>query len=385
MFSPSLIRAAIIPRSTLWIFLDTIWKYESFMADITQKRVLSGIRATGKLHLGNYFGAVKGMLELQNNPQFQTFYMVADAHTLTTPYDVEALRNDRRSVYLDYLSVGLDPEKSVIFQQSEVPYHFELAFYFSSVTTIARMQHLPTFKDKIKQHPNHSTMALLNYPVLMAADILLYKADLVPVGIDQEPHLEVSREIARKMNQTYGTKLPEPVRFATSGEYIPGLVGEGKMSKSVAGSAIDLNDSLEAIQSKVAKIATDGGKGMVTSVTAGGSVSRQEKKYLSQGITEGEGAESFGVKTLFTLVELFEGQAKRSELEALYSGAGVRYGDVKKDLSQAIFTELAPIQEKRRELEAQPKMVDEIIASGNEKARQEAQKNLTEIKTSLGL
>src|SRR3989344_988000 len=156
-----------------------------------EKRVLSGIRATGRLHLGNFLGAVMGMLELQNSPDYETLYMVADVHTITTPFNIEELRKNRREVIIDYLAAGLDPEKSVIFQQSEVSEHLELAFYFSSVATIARMQHLPTFKEKVKQYPHHSTMALLNYPILMASDILVYKAGLVPVGIDQEPHLEV--------------------------------------------------------------------------------------------------------------------------------------------------------------------------------------------------
>jgi len=156
-------------------------------------RVLSGIRATGRLHLGNYLGAVKGMLELQADPDYETLFMVADAHAVTTPFEIEQLRKNRREVILDYLSCGLDPVKSVIFQQAEVSQHFELAFYFSAVMTIAKMQHLPTFKDKVKQYPEHATMALLNYPLLMAADILVYKADSVPVGIDQEPLRSDSR------------------------------------------------------------------------------------------------------------------------------------------------------------------------------------------------
>src|SRR3989338_6168405 len=219
---------------------------------MTKKRVLSGIRATGRLHLGNYLGAVKGFLALQENPEYECLYMVADVHTLTTPYQVEELRQNRREVILDYLAAGLDPDKSVLFQQAEVPEHFELAFYLSSITTIAKMQHLPTFKDKVKQYPEHATMALLNYPVLMAADILIYKAGLVPVGIDQEPHIEVAREIARRMNQDYGTDFPEPKRFATKGEYVPSLLGEGKMSKSVEGSYINLTDDLETIKKKLA-------------------------------------------------------------------------------------------------------------------------------------
>jgi len=223
---------------------------------MVKHRVLSGIRATGRLHLGNYFGAVKGMLALQNDPDYETLYMVADVHTLTTPYTIEELRKNRREVILDYLAAGLDPKKSILFQQAEVNEHIELAFYFSSVVTIAKMQHLPTFKDKVKQYPEHATMALLNYPILMAADILVYKASLVPVGIDQEPHLEVAREIARRMNQDYGTDFPEPKRFATKGEYIPSLTGEGKMSKSVEGSYINLTDDLETIRKKIRSVPT---------------------------------------------------------------------------------------------------------------------------------
>ena len=219
---------------------------------IMKKRVLSGMRASGRLHLGNYLGGAKGMLELQNNPEYETLYMVADVHGITAPYEVKKLQQNRREMLLDYLSVGLDPEKSVVFMQSTVPEHLELAFYLSSVVSMFRMQHLPTFKDEVKKHPDNVTMALLGYPVLMAADILIYKAGLVPVGIDQEPHLEVAREIARKMNDTYGTKFPEPIRFATKGEYVPSLSGEGKMSKSVEGSYINLTDDLKTIQKALA-------------------------------------------------------------------------------------------------------------------------------------
>ena len=322
------------------------------------KRVLSGIRATGRLHLGNYLGAVKGMLELQDNPEYETLYMVADVHTITTPYNVEELRKNRREVILDYLAAGLDPEKSVIFQQSEIPQHLELAFYFSSIVTIAKMQHLPTFKDKVKQYPEHATLALLNYPALMAADILVYKASLVPVGIDQEPHLEVAREIARRFNQDYGTDFPEPKRFATSGEYVPSLTGEGKMSKSVEGSYINLTDDLETIESKIAKIPTDSGLGIEI---AG------------------------GVKSLFEFVELFEGKEKRDNLETQYKNSGVRYGDIKKELSEAIFKELQPIQEKRRGLENNPDYVNKVIAEGAEKARKLAQETIDEVREKMGL
>jgi tryptophanyl-tRNA synthetase len=324
------------------------------------KRVLSGIRATGRLHLGNYLGAVKGMLDLQANSELETFYMVADGHTLTTPYNVDELRRDRRAVMLDYLAVGLDPERSVIFLQSMVSEHFELAFYLSSVATIARMQHLPTFKDKVKQHPHHSTMALLNYPILMAADILIYQASLVPVGIDQEPHLEVAREIARKMNAEYGTDFPEPKRFATTGEYVPSLQGQGKMSKSVEGSYITLMDDLETIQKRLASAPTDGGRGDAVP-------------------TEG------GVANLLKLVELFQGEERRREYEAAYLAEGLRYGDLKHDLSTAIYAELEPIQEKRRQLESDQQQIDLVIKAGADKARVVASGTVALVKEKMGL
>ena len=329
-----------------------------------KKTVLSGIRATGRLHLGNYLGAVKGMLELQNNPEYQTFYMVADVHTITTPYNVEELKQNRREVIIDYLAAGLDPEKSVIFQQAEVPEHLELAFYFSSVITIARMQHLPTFKEKIKQHPDHATMALLNYPILMASDILIYKAGLVPVGIDQEPHLEVARMIANNMNSAYGTDFPEPVRFATRGEYVPSLTGEGKMSKTVEGSFINITDDLETIKSKVARMPTDSGTGI---------------------ISEGGPERGSAIATVLAFVKLFMGEEKVEEYKKLYISSGIRYGDLKKELSEAIYEELKPLQEKRKELENNPEYVDKVIKEGAERARTVASETVKEARERMGL
>jgi tryptophanyl-tRNA synthetase len=325
------------------------------------KRVLSGIRATGRLHLGNYLGAVKGMLELQDRSDLETLFCVVDLHATTTPYDPKTLPQNTRSVILDYLACGINPGKSALYVQSDLADLIaQLSFYFSTVETIARMQHLPTFKDKVKQHPNNVTMALLNYPLLMAADILIYKAELVPVGIDQEPHLEVAREIARKMNDTYGTKFPEPVRFATSGEYVPSLTGEGKMSKSVEGSYISLTDNLELITKKLAGAPTDSGKGEIVPPTG-------------------------GVANLLKFVELFEGIEKRKMYEEKYMGEGIRYGDLKKELAEAIYKELKPIQEKRKELEHKTSYVDEVIKSGAEKARKIAQETVLEVKEKMGL
>lgn len=327
---------------------------------MNKKRVLAGIRATGRLHLGNYLGAVKGMLTLQESNEYETLYMVADVHAITTPYSVSELSDNRVEVIKDYLACGIDPEKSILFLQSEVNEHLELAFYLSSVMTIARMQHLPTFKEKVKQYPEHATMALLNYPILMAADILLYKAGLVPVGIDQEPHLEVARETARKMNDQYGMDFPEPVSFKTSGKYVPSLVGKGKMSKSVEGSYITLTDTLEVIKKRLAGAPTDSGQG---------------------NLVPQEG----GVANLLTLVELFEGKEKKLAYEAMYLSSGIRYGDLKNELAEAIFNELRPIQAKRAELDANPELVRRVIKEGTERARSVAKATVLEVREKMGL
>ncbi len=325
-----------------------------------KQRILSGMRATGRLHLGNYLGAAKGFLELQSNPNYETFYMVADLHALTTPYDKASLRQNVRDVIIDYMAVGLDPEKSVLFVQSMVPQHAELAFLFSTVTTVAKMMHLPTYKEKVKQYPENASMALLNYPVLMAADILIYKAGLVPVGIDQEPHLEVAREIARRMNQDFGTDFPEPQRFATKGEYVPSLTGEGKMSKTVEGSYINLTDDLEMIKKKLSGAPTDSGKG---------------ETVPDRG----------GVANLLKFVELFQGEERRKKYESEYMGVGVRYGDLKSELAEAIYKELEPIQKKRLELQSKPEYVEEVISDGSVRAGMVAQETMRELREKMGL
>lgn len=323
--------------------------------------IFSGIRATGRLHLGNYLGAVKGMLQLQQDSDYQMLFSVVDVHAMTTPYDKDKLSQQTYDVVLDYLASGLDPQKSVLLVQSKVgDLHAELAFYFSTVMTIARMQHLPTFKDKVKQHPDDVTMALLNYPLLMAADILAYYSELVPVGIDQEPHLEVTREIARKMNAQYGLNFPEPKRFATRGEYVPSLSGTGKMSKSVAGSYINLTDDLEMIKKRLAAAPTDSGQG---------------KAVPTQG----------GVANLLKFVELFQGEERWREYEAMYVSDGIRYGDLKNELAEAIYAELEPIQQKRAELEKNPDYVEQVIEEGAKKAREIASVTLKEVKRKMGL
>ncbi len=341
-----------------------------------KKTVLQGMRPTGKLHIGNYLGTAKGMLALQEDPEYETFYMVADLHGLTTPFDPKKIGLNAKSVIIDYLSVGLDPEKSAIFAQSQLAdLHTQLAFYFSSVVTVARMQHLPTFKEKVKQHPENVNMALLNYPVLMAADILIYKASMVPVGLDQESHIEVTREIARKMNEMYGMDFPEPQRFKTKGEYVPSLTGEGKMSKSVEGTYINLTDSLDEIKAALARVTTDSGRGVVRKMEG-----KKEYYYENEN-----GKLSEGVGALMKFVELFQGFEKMKEYQAQYDADGVRYGDLKNSLAEAIYKELEPIQQKRRELEANPEFVDKVIAQGAEKARKVAAATVEQVRQKMGL
>lgn len=325
-----------------------------------KKRVLSGIRATGSLHLGNYLGAIKGMIKLQNDPAYETLYMVADLHSINTEYDPATFQASVRNVVLDYLAAGLDPQKAVIFVQSHVPEHVELSYLLSPLFTVARMQHLPTYKDKLKESSSNANMGMLYYPILMAADILLYKADAVPVGDDQLPHLEIAREAARKLKDKYKVTFPEPQQFRTDGHLVPSLLGVGKMSKSVEGSSISLIDSLETIKSKLAKIPTDSGQG---------------QSLPKEG----------GLVSLFSLVELFEGAKKRKEYEDQYTSQGLRYSEIKNQLAKAIYEELKPIQEKRRQLEANPSYVNQVIQDGAIKAQTIAQKTLLEVKEKMGL
>lgn len=322
-----------------------------------KKRVLSGIRATGRLHLGNYLGAVKGMLELQGDPNYECFYMVVDLHTITTPYDKETLKESVQNVVIDYLACGLDPEKSAIFIQSMVPEHVELAYYFSTLVSVARMQHLPTYKEKVKQYPKNVTMALLNYPVLMASDILMYKPQLVPVGVDQEPHLEVAREIARKMNQMYGTDFPEPKRFSTKGEYIPSLKGEGKMAKSVEGSYVNLADTKDEIQKKIRSIPT--------ATKAGGEMTP-------------------GIKALFTFAELFLPK-KTEDFKKKFNDGTLQFQEMKDAVAEAIYKELQPIQEQRKKIEKDTEYVRKAIEEGAEKAREIARQTVSEVRKKMGL
>ncbi len=328
-----------------------------------KKRVFSGTRPSGRLHLGNYLGAVKGYIELQERPDFDCIYSVVDLHGVTTPYQPKAYQQQIREIVLDYLGAGLDPHKCHLMIQSSVPAHVELAYLLATVYPVSRVEQLPTYKEKKAQHPKYVNVGLLYYPILMAADILLYKADLVPAGKDQEPHLEVTREIARAFNRLFGKGkriLPEPRRFETATSLVPSLTGEGKMSKSVIGSAIFLTDTRSQIQAKLAKVPTDSGRG---------------KRVPETG----------GVATLLSFAEDYLGVEKRAELEAQYLGAGIRYGELKQSLAAAMDVDLAPFREKRAYFAAHSGKVDAILAAGQAYCQQLAQSTLTEVKAAMGL
>lgn len=329
------------------------------MDEIMKKKVYSGIRATGRLHLGNYMGAVKGMLAVQD--EYDCVFSVVDSHTITVPYEPAALQASIRDIVLDYLAAGLDPEKCKLEIQSHVPQHTELAYYLSTIYPVSRLEDLPTYKEKKAQYPKYVNMGLLFYPVLMAADILLYKGELVPVGIDQEPHLEVAREIARKFNSMFGETFPEPVSFKSPGNYVPSLSGKGKMSKSVEGSFINLTDDLETIKKRLASAPTDSG-------TTGGNVPKEG-----------------GVANLFSMLRLFKADEMYKKYEQDYRDKKIRYGDMKSDLAEVIFKELKPFQKRREEFVANPKMVDQILKESNEKCLAIAEETMQEVRKKMGL
>jgi tryptophanyl-tRNA synthetase len=309
--------------------------------------------------LGNYFGAVKGMLALQD--KYDCVFSVVDMHTITVPYEPDTLQVSVRNIILDYLAAGLDPKKCKLEIQSKIPQHTELAYLLSTIYPVSRLEDLPTYKEKKAQYPRYVNMGLLYYPVLMAADVLLYKAELVPVGIDQEPHLEVMREIARKFNSMFGQTFPEPQRFKTEGEHVPSLSGGGKMSKSIKGSFINLTDDLETIKKRLAQDPTD------------------------SGIIGGELPKRGGIANLFILLKLFELDKEYKKFEQDYRDKKIRYSELKEVLAQGIYKELNPFQQRRKEFEENSALVDTIIEEGRIKCSHMAEKTMQEVRSKMGL
>jgi tryptophanyl-tRNA synthetase len=319
-------------------------------------RILSGLQPSGRLHIGNYFGMMEAALKLQH--EGDAYYFIADYHSLTSIHNGPLLRDHVRNLAIDFLACGLDPEKCVLFRQSDVPEHCELSWILSTVTPMGLLERCHSYKDKVANgiKPSHGLFA---YPVLMAADILIYDSDVVPVGKDQKQHVEVTRDIAIKMNETFGEgllKLPTP-RIREDTAVVPGLDGQ-KMSKSYD-NTIQLFEELPALKKKIMGIKTD-----------------------STPVEDPKSTENSSILALYKLVA---SEADYQTMVADHERGGVGYGDFKKRLLQAVTDHFAPFRERRAEIVADPKYVDRVLAEGAEKARAVARKTLGRVRDAVGL
>jgi tryptophanyl-tRNA synthetase len=322
-------------------------------------RILSGMRPTGKLHLGNYLGALQNWVALQDTSE--NLHMVADWHALTTDYEhVDQLEPNTREMVIDWLAAGIDPEKSPVFIQSRVKEHAELHLLFSMLVTTARLERNPTVKEQVRDLNLEETVSYghLGYPVLQAADILLYKANLVPVGEDQVPHVELTREIARKFNTLYGEVFPVPEAKLTRFPRVPGLDGR-RMSKSL-GNTVLLSDSPEEIAGKIRTAYTD------------------PKKIRATDPGNPDGCVVFAYHRAFNA-----DQAPR--IDQLCRAGSLGCVADKKDLAQVLADQLAPFRERRKELESHPKRVVDALKHGEEKARAIAQRTMAEVREAMKL
>lgn len=327
---------------------------------MTRERVFSGIQPTGIMHLGNYLGAIKGMLELVE--RYECIYGIVDYHAITLPYDVREMPENKLQAAIAYLAAGLDPERATLMVQSDVPEHTELAWLFSSLVSVNKLEDLPTLKDKLAQAEGFLSSALLNYPILQAADILIYKATVVPVGRDQEAHIEFTREVARKFNGMYGQTFPEPVSYNTPAAVVPSLTGEGKMSKSVPGSYIALNDPPEVIWEKLARTLTDPAR-----------------------VRRSDPGDPEKCPVIWALHLLYTPEEQRAPLAQGCRSAGIGCLECKRVLFEEIRADLAPLQARWQELEAHPEQVRQVLRAGAERVRPIAQATLVEVKEKMGL
>ena len=319
------------------------------------KRSLSGIQPSGTLHLGNYFGAMKQFIE--NQDKYEGFYFVADYHSLTSLTKPELLRESTKNIILDYLALGLDPEKCTLFLQSDVPEHVELSWLLSNVTPVGLMERGHSYKDKIAKGLFPNT-GLLTYPILMAADILIYDSEVVPVGKDQKQHLEMARDIAMKFNQQYGVeffKLPEPLIMENLA-VVPGTDGQ-KMSKSY-GNTINMFAPKNVLKKQVMSIVTD-------------SAELEAPKNPDNNISQ--------------IYKLFVSEEKYQEMRAKFIAGGYGYGHAKKELLEAILEYFKDARARREELEKNPEYIEEVLRKGALKAREIARKKITEAKQIVGL
>jgi tryptophanyl-tRNA synthetase len=317
-------------------------------------RILSGVQPSGKLHLGNYFGAIRQHIALQE--EGECFFFIADLHALTTIQDAGLLRENVRAVALDYLALGLDPEKTAFFRQSDIPEVAELAWILSTVTGMGLLERAHSYKDKLARGIAPS-VGLFTYPVLMAADILLYKSNLVPVGQDQVQHIEMTRDIAGYFNQTYGKVFPPPEHRLDRAPIVPGTDGK-KMSKSY-GNTIEIFAEGKPLHAAAMRIVTDS--------------------------TPVEAPKDPSNDNVFALYALLATEAERESLAARYRAGGLGYGDAKKMLIEKIEAYFAAAREKRKKLASDPTIVDGALARGADRARSVARATLQEVREATGL
>lgn len=325
-------------------------------------RVVSGIRPTGRLHLGNYFGALKNFLQMQH--EHQCFFFIADYHSLTTHPNPQNLKGNVRTVLAEYLACGLDPDQCTLYIQSDLPQTAELYLLLNMHAYVGELERSTTFKDKVRQQPDNVNAGLLTYPVLMAADILIHRAAKVPVGKDQEQHLEMTRTFGNRFNRIYKSDIfPEPVAFNFGKQLVkvPGLDGSGKMGKSEGeGNAIFLSDAPDVIRKKVMRAVTDSGP----------TVSNSPKPEA--------------IQNLFTLMSIVSKPETVKYFEEAYNNCSIRYGDMKKQLAEDMVVFTTPISEKIKETEADTSLLQKATSIGKEKAHQSANETLKLVRTAIG-
>ena len=322
------------------------------------QRVFSGFRPTGKQHIGNYLGAIQNWVVMQDN--YDCVYCVVDIHALTTLENTKNLRQDIYDMVLDWLSVGIDPQKSIIFVQSHVPEVLELSTLFGMITPLNWLLRVPTFKEKVKLQPQNVNFGLVGYPVLMAADIALYKADVVPVGEDQLPHIELAREIVRRFNSSFSEVFPEPQGKLTSSPMILGLDGNQKMSKSLD-NHIEIMATPKEINKRVMTAVTD-----------------PSRRYRSDpGHPD--------ICNVYSLHKVFTDSSRVKEIEHECKQAGIGCVDCKKLLATNISAVFEPFRYKREELSTKPGYINDILEAGALKAGKIAQKTMEEVRDAIGL
>lgn len=322
--------------------------------------VLSGIRSTGNLHLGNYYGALRNFIKMQN--ENKCYFFIADLHSLTTHPDPAMLHENVKNVLVDYLAAGIDPEKSVIYVQSDVPEVAELYLYLNMHVYMGELAKTSSFKDKARKQPENVNAGLLTYPSLMAADILMHNADKVPVGKDQEQHLEMTRRFARRFNNFYKVDyFKEPVAYNFGQELvkIPGLDGSGKMGKS-EGNCIFLSDSAKEIKKKVMRALTDSGP------------------------TEPNSVKPDYIENLFTIMRVVSTDEVVDHYEEKWNSCEIRYGDMKKQLAEDIINVTTPIRERILELEKNNDYLRKVVTEGADRARENAKKTIADVREIMG-